>query len=36
VGHLQERSRSRFTLLQWMLAFNLALSAAILVKLFLS
>jgi hypothetical protein len=33
---LEERSRGRFTLLQWMLGFNLALSATILVKLFLS
>jgi hypothetical protein len=31
---LEERYRSRFQLLQWMLAFNLALSVAIIFMLF--
>jgi hypothetical protein len=30
---LEERSRGRFTLLQWMIGFNIALTAAVLAKL---
>jgi hypothetical protein len=32
---VEERTEGRFKLLQWMIGFNLALTAAVLIKLFL-
>jgi Protein of unknown function (DUF1640) len=34
INLLEERSRGRFTLLQWMIGFNLALTVIVLAKLF--
>ena len=35
INLLEERTKGRFTLLQWMIGFNLTLTAAVLAKLFI-